>query len=236
MTGGAPAPLPVRMRARLQARPSAQPVSSTAPRPGLHTLSAGPTTRRVLLYVPAGLDSGDRATLVLALHGAGGSPQSGLAHLRPLADANRLLLLAPQSQGSTWDVIRGRWGPDLELIDRALAGVFSSYPVDAARVAVSGFSDGASYGLSLGLGNGDLFTHVVAFSPGFVAPVTRVGEPEVYVSHGVHDTVLPIDRTTRRIVPRLRQLGYAVHLREFDGAHAVPPAVAEDAVRWLAGG
>ena len=224
------------MRARLQARPPAQPVDSAAPVPGLHTLSAGSTKRQALLYVPSGLSTGDPATLVLALHGAGGSARSGLAHLRPLADANRLLLLAPQSQGSTWDVIRGGWGRDVELIDHVLAEVFSAYPVDAGRVAVTGFSDGASYGLSLGLGNGDLFTHVLAFSPGFVAPVTRVGEPSVYVSHGIHDTVLPIDYTTRRIVPRLRQLGYSVHLREFDGAHAVPPAIAEDAVRWLARG
>ncbi len=31
-----------------------------------------------------------------------------------------------------------------------------------------GFSDGASYALSLGVPNGDLFTHIVAFSPGFM--------------------------------------------------------------------
>lgn len=40
--------------------------------------------------------------------------------------------------------------------------------IDPAHVAIGGFSDGASCALSLGLVNGDLFTHVMAFSPGLV--------------------------------------------------------------------
>jgi hypothetical protein len=67
-----------------------------------------------------------------------------------------------------------------------------------------GLSDGASYALSLGLLNGDLFTHVIAFSPGFVAKGTRRGNPQVFVSHGLRDQVLPIDRCSRRIVRDLR--------------------------------
>ena len=94
---------------------------------------------------------------------------------------------------------------------------------------------GASYALSLGLANGDLFTHVLAFSPGFVVPGPRVGRPAAYVSHGRDDGVLPIERTTRRIVPWLRESGYPVITREFNGAHTVPPAIAEDAVRWVSG-
>jgi phospholipase/carboxylesterase len=64
-----------------------------------------------------------------------------------------------------------------------------------------GFSDGASYALSLGLTNGDLFRHVIAFSPGFMAPAARRGEPPVFVSHITRDGVLPIGVTSHRIVP-----------------------------------
>jgi phospholipase/carboxylesterase len=35
-------------------------------------------------------------------------------------------------------------------------------------VALGGFSDGASYALSLDLTNGDLFASLIAFSPGFI--------------------------------------------------------------------
>ena len=43
---------------------------------------------------------------------------------------------------------------------------------------------------SLGIANGDLIDRVIARSPGFVAPVTRVGRPRIFVSHGVKDRVL----------------------------------------------
>ena len=103
-------------------------------------------------------------------------------------------------------------------------------------MAVGGYSDGGSYALSLGLTNGDLFPHVLAFSPGFLMPAGRTGSPRVFVSHGTGDGWLPIGRTSRRIVPQLERAGYAVRYREFEGGHVVPPAVAAEAARWLVGG
>jgi predicted esterase len=55
----------------------------------------------------------------------------------------------------------------------------------------------------------------------------------VSVSHGTGDDVLPIDRTSRRIVPVLRDDGYEVDYREFDGGHVVPPEVAREAADRL---
>ena len=120
------------------------------------------------------------------------------------------------------------------MLDLALARVFSIVPIDPGRVAVAGFSDGASYALGLGLANGDLFGRVVAFSPGFVAGTARAGRPAVFVSHGDADDVLPVDRTSRRIVRALRDDGYDVTYREFPGGHAVPPEVSREAVDRLA--
>jgi phospholipase/carboxylesterase len=218
-------------RARLTARPPAplEPASVLAT-PGLHTLPAGPGPE-VLLRVPSGTTTA--SPLVLTLHGAGGDARGGLAPLLPFADAYRLLLLSPRSQGPTWDALGGRWGPDVRRIDDALAQVFASHRVDPARLAISGFSDGASYALSLGLANADLFTHIIAFSPGFIASAPRVGTPQVYISHGRDDTVLPIERTSRRIVPRLRAAHIPVEVHEFGGTHLVPADIAENAVRWL---
>jgi predicted esterase len=216
---------------RLTARPpAAGPV--TDPQPGVHVLDLGPGPE-VLLRVSSGMNDGTPGRLVLTLHGAGGDAHAGLAPLAPLADAHRLLLLAPTSQGRTWDVLAGGWGPDVRRIDDALEEVFASYPVDSEPLAVSGFSDGASYALSLGLANADLFTHILAFSPGFVAPVQPTGTPSVFISHGRADGVLPIDRTTRRIVPQLRSAGIPVEVHEFDGGHTVPREIAEEAVRYM---
>ena len=91
----------------------------------------------------------------------------------------------------------------------------------------------ASYALTLGLANGDLFSRVVAFSPGFVADVVRRGSPRFFVSHGTRDTILPIETCGRRIAREFRGLGYGVRFLEFDGGHAVPPDVAEAAMDWL---
>jgi predicted esterase len=172
--------------------------------------------------------------LILLLHGAGGHAQQGLELLRNLADATGVVLLAPASRERTWDLLIGRrFGPDVTIIDRALEQTFSRYAVDPTRLAIGGFSDGASYALSLGITNGDLFTHVLAFSPGFVAPAGKTGLPRIFVSHGTRDGVLPIDRCSRRIVPELERSGYEVLYREFDGGHTISPDIALEAVGWF---
>src|SRR5919202_4108836 len=153
---------------RLRARP-AQRVSAASP-VGLRTLGLA-ARRDGYLYVPASYGAERPAPLVLLLHGASEDARDGLALLRAQADAAGIILLAPASREYTWDMISSRrFGPDVAGIDRALEQTFSGYAVDPDRVAVGGYSDGASYALSLGIANGDLFTHVLEFSPGFAAP------------------------------------------------------------------
>lgn len=226
------------MQGRLLARPRSpgQPPAATLPpaTPGTHALGIfGADGRDGLLYVPSGYDPARPAPFVLLLHGAGGSARGGLDLLLTQADAAGLLLFAPAARMQTWDAIMGVYGPDVAFIERGLAQVFARCSVDLERLAIGGFSDGASYALSLGLSNGDLFTHIIAFSPGFMAPRERRGKPRVYVSHGVHDTVLPIERCGRRIVHDLRREGYDVDYHEFDGPHTVPPQIAQGSVKWL---
>ena len=222
-------------RGRLCSRPARIPEEG-APA-GLHALGteAGPADG--YLYVPAGYRTVRPAPLVLLLHGAGEDTRDGLAQMRGQADEAGLILLAPGSRGPTWDLIlnRGRCGPDVAAIDRALGHAFSRCAVDPERVGVGGYSDGASYALALGLANGDLFSHVLAFSPGFLAPTGQRGSPRIFVSHGTRDGWLPIDSCSRRIVPRLERTGYEVRYREFDGGHVVPPAIAREAASWFAG-
>lgn len=127
----------------------------------------------------------------------------------------------------------GGYGPDVAFIDAALRQTCAGLPVDPARLAIGGFSDGASYALSLGLANGDLLHWVLAFSPGFAAPPDLVGRPHIYVSHGTRDDVLPIEDCSRALVPRLREAGYEVRYDEFDGGHTVPDRQATDALALL---
>lgn len=217
---------------RLLARPH-EATEDEAPS-GLKALNSG-TERDGLVYVPSGYDAARAAPFALMLHGAHSGAREGIAPFLDLADEAGLILLAPESQGRTWDISLGGYGPDVEFIDRALKSVFSRNTVEPLRLAACGISDGASYALSLGLTNGDLFTHVIAFSPGFVFTEERRGSPNVFVSHGTRDQILSIDSTSRRIVPRLRREGYDVRYKEFDGSHEVPPEVAQEALLWFTG-
>ena len=215
---------------RLAARPATPAQTSV---PGLHALELA-RGRDALLYVPSGYRADRPAPLALMLHGAGGTAEHGMSLMRTLADAAGLVVLAPPSRRQTWDVIAGGFGPDVAFVDEALEATFERCTIDPRRLAIGGFSDGASYALSLGLTNGDLFTHVIAFSPGFMAPASQEGEPRCYVSHGTRDAVLPIDQCSRRLVPLLERAGYDVRYHEFDGPHTVPPDIAREALDWFA--
>jgi predicted esterase len=161
--------------------------------------------------------------------------ESQLELLGEQADSHGLLVVGVQSSDYTWDGILGRFGPDVVRINTALSQAFSRCRVDPARVILEGFSDGASYGLGLGFANGALFSRIVAFSPGFVAESGGPpdGLPEVFISHGKADRILPIARTSRAIVPALQRTGYQVTYMEFDGGHGIPPAVLQSAVEWM---
>lgn len=200
---------------------------------GLQKLDLG-SRRDSYIYVPKQYQPDRPMPLVLLLHGAGGHAHDGLRIFLHLADQAGLILVAPASHASTWDIIAKRtYGPDLALVDRTLEHVFTHYAVDPARVGIGGFSDGASYALTLGLANGELFTHVLAFSPGFIGPMEQQGAPEVFVSHGDADTVLAIDPCGRAIARQLQAAGYPLVYREFQGGHEIPPDIGADAVNWF---
>jgi phospholipase/carboxylesterase len=199
---------------------------------GLHPLGLG-ADRDGARYVPDHHDPARPAPLILMLHGATGNGQRTIASLMQLADEFGLILLAPDSRLRTWDVLTGGFGPDIAFIDQALADTFARYVIDTSRIAAEGFSDGASYGLSIGIANGDLFTHILAFSPGFIAPPGQEGSPRIFVSHGRQDQVLPINHCSRLLVPQLRRAGYDVIYEEFDGPHRTPPEIARMGVEWF---
>ncbi|WP_017733907.1 alpha/beta hydrolase [Nafulsella turpanensis] len=186
------------------------------------------------IYIPATYQAEKPASLALMLHGAGGQAEHGLSLLRRYADEQNIILLAPASRGRSWDIIAGEsFDQDVIFIDQALSQAFENYSIDASKIAIGGFSDGASYALCLGLTNGDLFTHVLAFSPGFVFTIEKTAKPAVFISHGTRDAVLPVEPCSRQIVSQLQREDYSLHYQEFEGAHEVPPAIAKAGIEWF---
>ena len=213
-------------------RLTARPVSG-----GATTLQSGAlglgTDRDGVIQMPSAPVAG-KVPLLVFLHGATQSGAGMMRRVGPAADRAGVAVLAPDSRGTTWDAIREGFGDDVVFLNRALEHVFRRLDVDPARVAIGGFSDGASYAISLGLANGDLFPRVAAFSPGFVISAEPHGRPRFFVSHGTSDQILPIDQCSRVIVPKLRSMGLDVTFREFEGRHEMPPDIAADGLRWVA--
>jgi len=210
------------------------PPSATGPT-GLHMLPIG-GSRDSYMYVPPQYDPVRPMPLLMLLHGAGGRAQDGLRMFLHLADEKGLMLMAPGADASSWDIITQRaYGLDLDLADRALTHTFQHYAVDPSRIGIGGFSDGASYALTLGVANGELFTHILAFSPGFIAPVEAHGVPAIFISHGKRDRVLSINACSRRLVALLRSAAYPLIYHEFDGGHEIPADQARFAIDCLTG-
>ena len=198
--------------------------------PGEHPLRLG-NGRVARLRVTPGPSKKPRG-LILAFHGAGGSPREGLFVFREAWDEPGLVLLAPGSLGTTWSALHNRLDRDLETVNRALAETWKRCRIDRRQMAVGGFSDGATHALSIGLQNGGTFRSVMALSPGGLLDVERRGKPRVFIAHGTGDDVLPYSRTRASIVPGLRGSGYSVTFRSFAGGHEVPTSISRAAVRW----
>ena len=190
----------------------------------------------VVAFVPANASWDTPLGLMLFLHGASRNVNTFVDAFQATADDAGVIVLAPLSFDFTWDAIRTSFQWDPERIDDALRWTFARWRIDPARIACTGFSDGATYALAIGRANGDLFPQIVAFSPGFLISVEEVGKPKILITHGNQDAVLSVESTREIIVPDLRYLGYEVDYREFSGPHAVPLETAKRFIESLGAG
>lgn len=220
---------------RIAARPALP--MATLP-PGAHNLGLGRASYRGMLrdgtlYVPAKADSGTRVPLLVMLHGGGGQARD-FHFMFPLAEEFGIALLTLDARHNTWDGVDSPFGPDVLFIDTALRYTFEHAAIDPSRIALGGVSDGGMYALSVGMVNGDLFTHLIAVAPGFIrTPASPVGTPRIFLAHGTRDNVYDVSGSRSRLLPLLRRAGYDVVYHEFDGPHSLTPPAARMAVMWL---
>lgn len=215
------------------------PQLSARPHTSAVTMAAG-TVRLAdgsLAYRPPNATSSSLPLLVL-LHGGGEDAATLLKRFQTVAVERGLLLLAPRSAGPTWDLVprsegRGgalalkvrskpRFGRDVQRVDAALAALFASAAVNPRRVVLLGFSDGASFALSLGTANPGLFSAVIALSPGFVVVPGEVAPAQrLIIVHGRGDPVLSFDTTRRDILSLLRTSGFKPVFLDHEGGHRI---------------
>ena len=200
---------------------------------GLRPLGLG-SPRDGSIYIPPTYSPSRPSPLLVLLHGAGhDSNEWSQGPLAELFDKGAFVVVMPDSRRTTWDMRYGDYGADVRFIDRALSLAFSECRIDPERITLGGFSDGATYALSLGITNANLFKSIIAFSPGTVRPAAKTGKPRIFITHGTKDTVLPIEVSSREIVDALKEKRYPVTYEEFDGGHTIPGEKAKRAIAWL---
>ncbi|MEO6579988.1 MAG: dienelactone hydrolase family protein [Sphingomicrobium sp.] len=215
------------------------PLAASDKRHGVLALAGG-----LYAYLPTGL-TGVPVPLLVAFHGAGGLASNVLKAYRADADARGFVLLLPQSIKPTWDMVEDlsgriglemnvspRYGKDLKAVDAALADLFTKVAIDPARVGVAGFSDGATYAVSVGTANPRLFHTIIAFSPGPAFPTKFDATQRIFISHAEQDPVLPYSYT-RSLVAMLRVKKMPVMFESFKGGHEVPKAIRAKAMDYF---
>lgn len=193
------------------------------------------------LLTPETIDPDRRYPLVTVLHGAGRQDELLAKGLRDEPDRRGALFFVPRSVQPTWDLIAGGPRVDLDFLEYAWDLIQRRYPIDFDRQVLMGYSDGASYALSIGLANPERFAALVAWAAGFVVvDPTRFDpaapKPRVYLEYGSHDELFPFEQVALPMRARLEAAGCDVTFSVDEGGRHWPSgSFQREALDWLFG-
>lgn len=209
---------------------TASPSTAVPPSPAI----AEHLTPKAWVYAPKTRAS--PAPLIVLLHGSGGDARNFLEQFKREADRRGIVLLSLQSSGRTWPQRPPNDGePDVVNLDDALEHLSATVPFDRERTALIGFSDGASYALSLGLAYPSMFRTIVAFSPGFAfAPSDADTTQRIFITHSRRDPILPASNV-RDMIKGLESAGYSPEVHWFNGGHEIDPDLKKAALDFANG-
>jgi poly(3-hydroxybutyrate) depolymerase len=137
-------------------------------------------------YVPASLDAGRPAPLVLFLHGAGGTPDVYMNYVYPAAEQAGCVVAMPKSSSDAgWGT-----GDDEQTVALTRQQVGAELAVDPNRVSIAGHSAGGAYAYLLAYGTSSGYNAVFTLSAPFY-PVSTVADPHykapIHMYYGTTD-------------------------------------------------
>lgn len=204
------------------------------------------------LYQPAG--AGPFPT-VLTLHGRGANAFDLLGLAAYLCDGKFMMIcpqgpletpVGPGAVGYAWYPMSMGGAPDVEAVLSARQKVqvfldecLRSYPIDAKKLVVLGFSQGGAMAYSLALADPGRFSALAVLSswlPQELLP--RLNVPDAVqslpalVQHGTQDPMIEVERA-RKSVEMLRQLRVPLTYREYEMGHEISPRSLAEISAWL---
>ena len=185
-----------------------------------------------ILLTPDEIDPNRLYPLFTVLHGAGRQDEMLAKGYRDEPEKRQAFFLIPRSVEPTWDLIASSERSDLDFFEYAYDLVYRRYPIDPLQQALIGYSDGASYGLSLGLCNSTMFSALMVWAAGFLVldPPTaerfRDGVPEprprIYLEYGTHDELFDFQTVALPMRDHLQKSGFDVTFSVDEGGRHWP--------------
>lgn len=162
-----------------------------------------------LLYAPE-TPTDARLPLILFLHGAGERGDDlervraqGLPQLLPNVP-EPTFIVAPQCPASSW------WTLELSALEALLGEVQARYPVDAARVYLTGLSMGGYGTWHLALKNPTRFAALVPVCSGGIPPLAhKLKDLPIRAFHGADDDVVPPSASEKMVEAVIKTGGQA---------------------------
>lgn len=204
------------------------------------------------LLTPAEIDPARRYPLFTVLHGAGRQDEALSKGYRNEPNARQAFFLIPRSVDPTWDLIVGGERHDLDFLEYAYDLIYRRYPIDPLQQALIGYSDGASYALSVGLCNSGLFSALMVWAAGFlvVDPATAAEfrqpeanaaamapKPRIYLEYGTHDELFSFEQVALPMRANLESAGFDVTFSVDEGGRHWPSGTFHsEALDWYFAG
>ena len=196
----------------------------------------------------------DKNPLLLLLHGYGSNEEDLFSFANELPQDHYVISVrAPydlQPYGHAWyaihfDADENKFSDNeqakesVQLMASFMDEVLQKYPIDAQKVSLIGFSQGAILSYAIALSYPEKIQRVVAMS-GYLN--TEMVKPnfennnfsnlKIFASHGTVDQVVPVD-WARKAAPALTQLGIEIVYKEYPVGHGVAPQNFYDFKNWL---
>lgn len=190
------------------------------------------------LLTPSKIDPDKRYPLITVLHGAGRQDKMLVKACRDEPDRRNAFFLVPRSVEPTWDLIVGGRPDDLDFLEFAYDLIYRRYPIDPARQVLIGYSDGASYALSLAISNPQIFSAALCWAAGFAIfggepTAPDPAKPVVYLEYGTHDEIFSFEQVALPMQQNLERAGYRVEFSLDEGGRHWPSgSFQREALDW----
>ena len=179
-----------------------------------------------LIVLPSGHDSKTAAPLIIALHGFGGRPDGYPALWRPAAQKVGAILATPRGLQRLGNAFF--WG-DLDgarrIVDLTKEYVQASHTIDEENIILTGFSQGGSMAMAIGIQNPEAFAGIIPMAGAYRPetdgpPPAAPTSPKFFFMVGSQDEA---KEQCRLAAEDFKDAGYTVDLRIYPGVgHTFP--------------